>query len=74
MMNTKIKQTELGRLIYQQGRPTAWVAEQMGISISTLWRYCTGERHMPTSRVAQIAELLGVPENEIVTNSGDGNA
>ncbi len=45
-------------------RPT-WVAEQMGICRSYLWRMMTGKRRWPSHRRQQFALALGMAETAI---------
>ncbi len=49
----------------QQGVTRTWLASQLGISRSTLWRYERGEVDPPKSVLFHAAHLLHVPVSEL---------
>ncbi|MBQ7674303.1 MAG: hypothetical protein IJT36_07310 [Alphaproteobacteria bacterium] len=55
----------LKKAIDSSGRKKTWLAEQMGISYSALWRQLNGSRKLKADTVAQIAFLTGRTPNEI---------
>lgn len=57
----------LRELIDQQGRKAVWIAARLAppVDPSTITRWASGERVIPDERVSQLAELLGVSEDEI---------
>ena len=57
--------TGLARVIHDQGRKAIWVAERLGVSHTTVTRWSRGEWPIPSARVAQLATLLGVTEDEL---------
>ena len=55
----------LGEVITEQGRRTGWIATSLKVDRTTVHRWITGERPIPPGRVTELAELLGVTEDEI---------
>lgn len=55
----------LKKAIDSSGRKKNWLAKQMGISYSSLWRQLNGSRKLKAETVAQIASLTGKTPNEI---------
>lgn len=53
------------KAIDSSGRKKSWLAKQMGISYSSLWRQLNGSRKLKAEIVAQIALLTGKTPNEI---------
>ncbi len=45
-----------------------WLAEQLGISTTTLWRYETGAMPTPRSILFHAAHLMHVPMEELNNN------
>jgi DNA-binding transcriptional regulator YdaS (Cro superfamily) len=63
---------ELGKLalvVRSQGRRKDWIATRIGVSQATVTRWCNGERGIPPARVRELADLLGVHEEDIVEES-----
>lgn len=50
----------------QRGVTRTWLAEQLGISRSTLWRYERGEVSPPRSVLFHAAHLLHVTPSELL--------
>lgn len=61
--------TKFGRLLKSQGRRRDWVAQNLGVTYSAVYRWCSGERVIPPARVRELADLLGVHEEDIVEES-----
>lgn len=62
---TEIIRENLKKAIDSSGRKKSWLAKQMGISYSSLWRQLNGSRKLKADTVAQIALLTGKTPNEI---------
>ena len=64
--------TVLAEVVEEQGRRVSWIAAQLDppVSTSTVSRWCNGEREVPTSRLEQLAELLGVSVNRLAEAKG----
>lgn len=60
---------KFGLLIEAQGRRKDWVASRIGVSQATVTRWCSGERVIPPARVKELADLLGVHEDDILEES-----
>ena len=58
--------TKLGCLLREQGRRLDWVAGRLGVTYSAVYRWCSGQRVIPPARVRELADLLGVHEEDIV--------
>ena len=61
--------TKLDRLRRSQGRTRVWLAERLHVTHSAVYRWCSGERVIPPARVRELADLLGVHEEDIVEES-----
>lgn len=61
--------TKLERLIDEQSRKPAKLAQRLGVSRGTFSRWCSGERVIPPARVKELADLLGVHEDDILEDS-----
>lgn len=46
-------------------RNQAWLARKAGVDLSTVYRWLTEERPIPTKRLPRLAEILGVSVEEI---------
>lgn len=57
--------TKFSTVMDEQGRRLVWLAGELGVTVSTVSRWMSGDRRIPPSRRAQIASLLGVREEEI---------
>ena len=57
----------LREVLETQGRRSTWVARSLDPPVhpSTVSLWCSGDRPIPESRVAELAQLLGVSEVEI---------
>ena len=64
MRNEKINIKELEAILTSQGRKKMWLAEQLGVSPSTLRRALT-RKAGPKTLIIAIAKVLGVSEEEI---------
>ena len=62
---TEMIRENLKIAIAGSGRKKSWLAKQMGISYSSLWRQLNGSRKLKAETVAQIALLTGKTPNEI---------
>ena len=60
---------KLQLVLEEQGRRKDWVAHRLGVSQGTVTRWCSGERVIPHARVRELADLLGVHEEDIVEES-----
>lgn len=49
------------RLVDEQGRKYAWVADQLGVSRQLLGRIVAGERDLTIGEAQRLARILGVP-------------
>ena len=63
--NNSIIRENLKKAITDSGRKKSWIAKQIGISYSSLWRQLNGSRTLKAETVAQIALLTGKTPNEI---------
>lgn len=61
--------TRFGLLIEAQGRRKDWIASNLGVSQGTVSRWCSGERVIPPARVRELADLLGVHEEDIAEST-----
>jgi len=61
--------TKLDRIRHSQGRSRVWMAERLGVTHSAVYRWCSGERVIPPGRVKELADLLGVHEEDILEDS-----
>lgn len=59
--------TALARVVWEKRIPHGAIAENLSppVSRATVTRWLNGERAVPEGRWAQLAELLGVSEDEI---------
>ena len=62
---SSIIRENLKKAIASSGRKKSWIAKEIGISYSSLWRQLNGSRHLKAETVAQIASLTGKTPNEI---------
>lgn len=53
-------------VIKSQGRNEKWVAEQLGISPTSLSNYCTFLREPPLDLLFKLAALLEVPVTDLI--------
>ena len=60
---------KLAVVLDTQGRRREWVATRLGVSQSTVSLWCSGKRAIPPARVRELADLLGVHEEDIVEDS-----
>lgn len=58
--------TRITDLLKQRRLRADWLAERMGVSYHTFWRYETGRAAPPTDWYERAAEVLDVPVSEIV--------
>lgn len=56
--------TKFDDLLEAQGRSAAWVADRIGVSRTSVWRWRRGSERIPPARVAQLATLLTVAVRE----------
>lgn len=63
--NNSIIRENLKKAIDNSGRKKCWIAKEIGISYSSLWRQLNGSRNLKAEIVAQIASLTGKTPNEI---------
>lgn len=61
--------TKFARLLKSQGRQRIWVSQELKVDHGTVSRWCSGERVIPPARVRELADLLGVHEEDIVEES-----
>ena len=66
MVNMKTK-TALGQMLKEQGRRYTWVGSRLTPPVlgSTVSRWASGDWDIPEFRIPQLAELLGVDEEDI---------
>lgn len=55
----------LKKAIDSSGRKKSWIAKEIGISYSSLWRQLNGSRKLKAETVAQIASITGTTPNKI---------
>ena len=63
--NNFIIRENLKKAIANSGRKKSWIAKEIGISYSSLWRQLNGSRNLKAETVIQIALLTGKTPNEI---------
>ena len=55
----------LKKAIRASGRKKIWIAKELGISYSALWRQLNGSRNLKAETIAKIATLTNTTPNEI---------
>ena len=69
MEPTRCFDTKLDKLRHSQGRSRVWMAEQLHVTHSAVYRWCSGERVIPPARAKELADLLGVNEDDILEDT-----
>lgn len=56
-------------VLVEQGRTNKWLAEQMGVTITTVSRWCTNEMQPSLETLVRIADVLNVDVRDLLINT-----
>lgn len=63
--------TALDAILREQGRRFVWVAARLGVDASTVSRWCSGDRPIPSRRIEELAAVLGVEVADLTATGSD---
>lgn len=56
-------------VLVEQGRTNKWLAEQMGVTITTVSRWCTNEMQPSLETLVRVAEVLMIDVRELINKT-----
>lgn len=63
----------INEIILQSGLKKGYIAQKLGIALSTVTRYCNGETTPDAITLKKLADLLRIDINEFFLNNDDKN-